>query len=444
VALTTAATLAGLQRGLADAPELRRLCWLSTDDLDETAAADWHPPDVSANSLALVQYTSGSTGQPKGVMISHGNLLHNQRMIQAAFGHSEKSVGVGWLPLFHDMGLIGNVIQPIYLGTSFTLLSPLAFIQKPVRWLRAISRYRGTTSGGPNFAYDLCARKVTPEQAAGLDLSSWDVAFVGAEPVRAQTLARFAAAFEPHGFRPQALYPCYGLAEATLFVSGGVKGAGPVTRAVDGPAPTVVGCGHCWDGQTMRLVDPHSLRPCREGEVGEVWVSGPSVAQGYWARPEETVQTFRAYLGESGEGPFLRTGDLGFLHDGSLFITGRLKDVIIIRGRNHYPEDIELTVQASHPALQSGAGAVFSVEAEGEERLVVVQELQAGGRRHLDHNEVVGDIREAVARHHELEVFAALLLRSGSIPRTSSGKIQRHACRDGYLARSLDVALGPT
>jgi acyl-CoA synthetase (AMP-forming)/AMP-acid ligase II len=353
------------------------------------------------------------------------------------------------------MGLIGKVLQALYLGTPCVLMSPVAFLQRPCRWLQAISRYRATTSGGPNFAYDLCVRKITPEQMAGVDLSSWDVAFVGAEPVRAEVLAKFSAAFRPYGFDPRAFYPCYGMAEATLLVSGGLKAALPVVRSVDGqaledhravPCPSdrpgarsVVGCGRSWGGQAIRIVDPATATACPDGRVGEIWVSGPSVAQGYYNRPEESAQTFQAHLADTGEGPFLRTGDLGFVEDGEVFVTGRLKDVIIIRGRNHYPQDLEATVQESHPALQPGGGAAFAVEVEGEERLVVVQEVQPSFRRGLEAQRVIGDIRQAVARHHELEAYAVFLLNVGGVPRTSSGKVQRRACRAGLLSGDLEV-----
>ncbi|MEG3960560.1 AMP-binding protein, partial [Microcoleus sp. herbarium2] len=392
---------------------------------------------------------------PKGVMVSHGNLLHNEQMIQQAMQHTEKTIVVGWLPLFHDMGLIGNVLQPMYLGIPCILMSPLAFLQRPLRWLQAISRYKATTSGGPNFAYELCVSKITYEQREALDLSSWDVAFNGSEPVRAEMLDRFATAFEPCGFRREAFYPCYGMAETTLLVSGKLKAALPVLKTVQGNAleqhrvvsasgendgvRTLVGCGQTLLEQQIVIAHPDTLIRCQPTEVGEIWVWGNSVAQGYWNRPEETQTTFRAYLVDTGEGPFLRTGDLGFLQEGELFVTGRLKDLIIIRGRNHYPQDIELTVEQSHPVLQLNRTAAFSVEVNGQERLVVAYELERTSRRNLDVDEVVGAIRKAVSQQHDLEVYGVLLLKPGSIPKTSSGKIQRHACKAGFLAESLSV-----
>jgi acyl-CoA synthetase (AMP-forming)/AMP-acid ligase II len=456
VVLTTKAILADLEQDISQESELRGLNWLATGALAGDSAPDaWREPDVRPETLAFLQYTSGSTGNPKGVMVSHANLLHNERMIQQAFGHTGQTVVAGWLPLFHDMGLIGNVLQSLYLGVNCILMPPMAFLQRPFRWLEAISRYRATTSGAPNFAYDLCARKVTEQQAASLDLSSWAVAFSGAEPVRAETLEQFANKFAPYGFRKDAFYPCYGLAEATLLVSGGAHAAAPPLYAVEAdsleqnrvvPAPgdsksirTLVSCGWPWDTQRIAIVDSETFRRCPEGRVGEIWVAGPSVAQGYWNRPEETRQTFQAYVQETNEGPFLRTGDLGFIQNGELFVTGRLKDMIVIRGRNYYPQDIERLVQESHPSLEEGRGVAFSVDRLGEERLVIAQEIKYTHRRSLDVAEVTGNIREAVAQQFGIDILAVVLLKSGGVQRTSSGKIQRRTCRADFLANRLDL-----
>ncbi len=450
VALTNAATLAKVDALLDQAPQLKGMLWLATEDAPAGLAETWRRPDVNSDTLAFLQYTSGSTALPKGVMVSHGNLMHNERLIQQACEHTEQSTFVGWLPLYHDMGLIGNVFQPIYLGAACVLMSPVAFLQRPLRWLEAISRYRAATSGGPNFAYDLCVRKITSEQRASLDLSSWTIAFNGAEPVRAETMERFAAAFQDCGFRRQAFYPCYGLAEATLFVSGGHKdaeyssleiqaaafGDNQVKEAnAEDEAQTLISCGRTLLDQRLIIVDPQSLQRCSSEQVGEIWLAGQSVAQGYWNKPEETQKTFRAYIAETGDGPYLRTGDLGFIREGELFVTGRLKDLIIIRGRNHYPQDIELTVERCHAALRPGCGAAFSVELEREERLAITQEIDH--RQQFDPDEVFDSIRRAVADEHELQPHIIVLLKSGSIPKTSSGKIQRHACRAGLLAKSL-------
>ncbi|NEO37006.1 MAG: fatty acyl-AMP ligase [Moorea sp. SIOASIH] len=457
-ALTTTSLLTELTSRFAQHPALGRLHLLATNKCDRDQGLDWSEPTLDSSNLAFLQYTSGSTGTPKGVMVSHGNLLHNQRMVKHAFGHSEQTIFVGWLPLFHDMGLIGNVLQPLYLGIPCILLSPLAFLQMPIRWLKAISRYKATTSGGPNFAYDLCIRKVKPEQLATLDLSSWDVAFTGAEPVRAETLEQFAAKFGPCGFRKEAFYPCYGMAEATLFVSGGLKTEPPVICSVDGKAleqnqvipvckevtgaRKVVGCGQPWLDQKIAIVDPESLRLCADNQVGEIWVSGASVAGGYWRRPKETKQTFHGYIADTGHGPFMRTGDLGFVNNGELFVTGRLKDIIIICGRNHYPQDIELTVEQSHQGLRPSAGAAFTVELGNEERLVVVQEVERSYWQKLDVDEVVENICQAVASEHQLQVYDVALIKPGSIPKTSSGKIQRYNCRVGFLTGSLNGVPG--
>jgi acyl-CoA synthetase (AMP-forming)/AMP-acid ligase II len=403
-------------------------------------------------------------------MITHGNLLHNSALIQQVCKHTPETRGVTWLPFYHDMGLIGCILHPLDVGLPVTFLSPVAFLQRPLRWLQAITRTRGTTSGGPPFAYDLCVRKITPEQRASLDLSSWDVAFVSAEPIRPEILERFAATFAPCGFRREAFYPCYGLAEATLLAAGGPKAAPPVMFAVqhapleqnrvvaatgeeDG-TQTLVGCGQSLGDQEIVIVHPETLTRCLPNEVGEIWIAGGSVAQGYWNRPKETERTFQAYLAETGEGPFLRTGDLGFLRDGELFVTGRLKDLIIVAGHNHYPQDIELTVERSHPAVRPDGCAAFSVDIDGEERLVIVAEVE---RRTFEEgttwsemgalvvartpgaSEIVQAIRRAVAESHELRVHAVLLLRPGTIPKTSSGKIQRHICRTSFLAGSTTV-----
>src|SRR5829696_6493792 len=453
VALTTTRILSRLERRSAYAPEMKSLRWLATDDDGKDPASKWRRPAVGANTLALLQYTSGSTAAPKGVMLTHANLLHNLAMIYHALGHTSHSQMVIWLPPYHDMGLIGGLLQPLYAGLPVALMSPTSFLQHPLKWLQAISRLRAHTSGGPNFAYDICARRSTPEERATLDLSSWEVAFTGAEPVRQETLERFAAAFAPCGFRREAFYPAYGLAEATLFVSGGLKTAPPVVLPVKGAelqrdrvvpvsveeesARMLVGCGRTLADQKVVVVDPNSLTRCPHDRVGEVWVSGSSVAQGYWGRVEETKHAFRAYLADTGEGPFLRTGDLGFLHHGELFVTGRLKDLIVIRGSNHYPQDIEQTLEQSHAAVRPGGCAAFSVGSDEGEQLVVVQELERRYVTSADMSEVVASIRRAVAEHHGLEVHAIALLKTGSLSKTSSGKIQRGATRAAYTDGTL-------
>ncbi|MEO1351549.1 MAG: AMP-binding protein [Cyanobacteria bacterium J06635_15] len=453
VALTTTAAWATMSHQAAQVPDLATLAWFSTDQLALEQAINWQAPPITSDTLAFLQYTSGSTGKPKGVMVSHGNLLNNLQGIQQVFGHTSESRGVIWLPPYHDMGLIGGVLQPLYTGFPMTLMSPVLFLQKPIRWLHAISQHRATISGGPNFAYDLCVRKIRPDQMADLDLSDWDIAFTGAEPIRPETLAQFSQTFAPYGFRQTAFYPCYGMAEATLLIAGGHKDTQPIVQPVDGAAlerhqvvpaveasasdRTIVSCGQTTPDHQLYIVHPETLTPCSIGQVGEIWISGPSVAQGYWQQPEATAQTFQAYLADTGVGPFLRTGDLGFELNGQLFVTGRLKDLIIIRGQNHYPQDIEHTVTASHPALPANAGAAFAIDVEGAEQLVVVQEVERSHLRKLDVKAVMGAIRQAIATHHGLDLHVAVLVRPGSIPKTSSGKIQRQACRAAFLANDL-------
>jgi amino acid adenylation domain-containing protein len=424
--------------------------WIAFEEIAPVGSADWRKPDLAHSDIGFLQYTSGSTATPKGVIVSHGNLMANEEKIRKWFGQSRDSVIVSWLPLYHDMGLIGSVLQSLYVGAHCILFSPVAFLQSPVKWLQAISHFRATTSGGPNFAYDLCVRKVTAEELTDVDLSSWAVAFNGAEPVRADTLERFASRFAVCGFRREAFRPCYGLAESTLLATVGGS-TGPVTRTVqadalaanrvvdaaeDGNSRVLVGCGSIDNEEELRIVNPSTLAPCAPGEVGEIWLSGPSVAQGYWRKAEETKESFCATL-NGDEGHFLRTGDLGVVVAGQVFVTGRLKDLIIIRGRNHYPQDIERTVELSHPALRQGCGAAFSVEVGQEERLVVVQEID----RHdpAAAREAVARIKAAVSEEHELQFHAIALLQRGAVPKTSSGKIQRHLCKSAFIAGTLPV-----
>ncbi|ACK71148.1 AMP-dependent synthetase and ligase [Gloeothece citriformis PCC 7424] len=490
IALTTESIRNAVEQQWNDDEIIANLEWLATDQLSDNLTDQWQKPNVEQNTLAFIQYTSGSTGTPKGVMITHGNLLHNSSLIYKCYGHSQDSQGLVWLPFYHDMGLIGGVLQPLYGGFPVTLMSPVDFLQKPLRWLQAITNYRATTTGGPNFAYDLCLRKITPEQMETLDLSSWRVAFTGAEPVQPTTLKEFADKFKSCGFRYQAFYPCYGMAEATLFISGKMDSRPPVVLPVDEKAleenqviisssesaRLLVGCGQGSSDQKLIITNPDTLTPCSPEQVGEIWVKGPSVGQGYWNQPQKTAETFQAYLKDSLEGPFLRTGDLGFLReDGELFVTGRLKDVIIIRGRNHYPQDIEMTVEQSHEALIPHRSAAFTVQMKNEEKLVVVAEVERryqnlseksetkqdqalskelSERRQQEYIDpgfdiqlyqppifeaIIGNIQQAVVANHGLQVHQILLLRVGSIPKTSSGKIQRYACRQGFLEDTLTV-----
>ena len=453
VALTTDKVLSRVEGLIDETPHLKQLAWLDTCHVPAGMEQQWELPDIHGETLAFLQYTSGSTGTPKGVILNHANLVHNSALIAHAFEHTRTSLGVFWLPSYHDMGLIGGILQPIYVGRPNVLMSPMTFLQKPFRWLSAITRFRATSAGGPNFAYEHCIQKITPEQRKQLDLSSWKLAFNGAEPVRAETLRRFAETFAPCGFRAEAFYPCFGLAEATLIVSGGYVAKPPIIRSFDSTALTqgkvqevaagsptardLVGCGQTLPDQKIVIADPETRTTCSPSEIGEIWVSGPSMAQGYWKRPEVTEATFHAHLQDTGDGPFLRTGDLGFMLDGELYVTGRLKDLIILRGVNYYPQDIELTVQRCHPRLRADCGAAFAVEKDGREQLGLVFEVER--HKQGQFGEVFQAIRRSVAGEHDLNVDAIVLIRAGTVPKTSSGKIQRHACRQSYLDGTLDV-----
>jgi 8-amino-7-oxononanoate synthase len=469
VALTTRDVLDRFDALRATAPSLEHLIWKVDSEIDSAWADRWERPDIDGNTLAFLQYTSGSTGTPKGVMLSHENLLHNSLRIMQAFEITRSQSGVFWLPSFHDMGLIGGILVPLYGGKFNVLMSPVAFLQKPLRWLQAISKYRATISGGPNFAYELCVRKTTPEQRAALDLSSWSLAFNGAEPVRAETIDAFCEAFAPCGFRREAFYPCYGLAESTLMVTGGMKFEPPVIRSFDASsietgqalsrpanAPGIrrlVGSGRELDGQDVLIVDPQTREALSPGRVGEIWVSGPSVAQGYWNRPDASAETFGAMLAQHDHrpaegpmatwrpnaGPYLRTGDLGFFDAGELFVAGRLKDLIIIRGRNHYPQDIEHAVERASSLVRAGSVAAFAVDVADRERVVVVAEVERGKREPVEVATAFEAIRKLLATEHELAVEAIVLVRPNSVPKTSSGKIQRHACKRQFLDNALEV-----
>lgn len=452
-ALATAETQSKIKAAIDELAEGRDLQWIRTDEEDDGAgrADSWDVPDIDPGAIAMVQYTSGSTTTPKGAALTHRNLLHNMESIRRVWDGDDTAISVFWLPSHHDMGLIGGVLSMLYVGCTTHLMSPSSFVKRPMRWLEALSRHRATFTAAPNFAYHLCVEHSTAEQRAALDLSNLATAMNGAEPVQATTLKQFAEAFAPAGFRPEAFCPVYGLAEATLLVSGGSDAELPVVAHVDRTGlqsdrvvdarpglpstVTLVGCGQPRGGQQVVVVDPVTHRPCGTDEVGEIWIAGPSVGWGYWARPEETAQTFSAVLPETSAGPFLRTGDLGFLRAGELFITGRCKDLVVIRGGNYYPNDIERTVQECHPVLVSGRGAVFAITPGlgAVEQLVVVQEVDQQRDPAVDLAEVAATVRNAVAERYGLEPNAVLLVPHVSIPTTSSGKIQRSQCRRQFL-----------
>ena len=437
------------------APELAALTWVDLDagPLDagpRAAAEEFRPVQVRPEDISFLQYTSGSTALPKGVAISHQALMLNERLIAHSMGLGPDEIIVCWLPLFHDMGLIGNILQTLYLGAEAILIPPMAFVQRPVRWLDAISRYGGTMSGAPNFAYDLCVRRIPPAERSGLDLSSWRLAFNGAEPIRAVTLDRFVEAFGPSGFDARAVYPCYGLAESTVLATGSRRLAGSTTTAVDqdalqdgwfvpGGDHLLVGCGTPMLHRRVEIVDPVTRRLTEAGRVGEIWLAGPDIASGYWERPEESAETFAAHLADTGAGPFLRTGDLGVLHDGELYVTGRRKDVIIVGGRNHYPQDIEATVEAVDPLVRPSCCVAFSLDRDGSEQVIIVAEIQ-GAATEAELSGIGRSVRVAVSAQHDIQVDQVALVKPGSVPKTSSGKVQRAACRAAFERGELTPA----
>ncbi|MFT7773023.1 amino acid adenylation domain-containing protein [Roseateles sp.] len=410
---------------------------VTVDALESASSptADWAPRRPAPDDLAFLQYTSGSTSAPKGVMVSHGNLMANMRALEEGVSVDARDRFVSWLPLNHDMGLIGGLLQPLHRGVPVALMSPLYFLERPSRWLEAIARHRATISGGPDFAYRLCVERVKPAQIERLDLSCWTVAFSGAEPVRADTMAAFARHCAPAGFNAHALYPCYGLAESTLFVTGGHRGGGLASRAHDGGDRTLVGCGFPVSGHALRIVAPESARVLADGEVGEIWVSGPSVAGGYWDKPRETAAAFVERDGRR----WLRTGDLGLQVDGQLYVAGRLKDLIIVRGHNLYPQDLERAVEAEVDAIRQGRSAAFAVEGPRGEGIGLAVEVARSASRRVSPAALVEALSAAVSAQCGEPLSVVVLLNAGGMPRTTSGKLQRNACRRGWLDGSIDA-----
>jgi acyl-CoA synthetase (AMP-forming)/AMP-acid ligase II len=434
-------------------PALSDLPAQNTETLSSTVEK-WKPPELYENDLAYLQYTSGSTTTPKGVMVSHGNLLHNSSLIELMENNNSESINGSWLPFFHDMGLLEGILQPVYAGFHSVLMPPVAFLKRPIRWFQMISRFRVTSSGGPNSAFDLCLRQINHHQMEGIDLSCWRVCYNGSEPVQKQTIQRFYAAFNKYGLQWNAIRPVYGLAEATLAVSASTVSP-PVFFSVNssafeqhkilssqdgsGEEKTLVASGSIHPNFfETAIVDPESGAFCEADRIGEVWLKGNSVTQGYWNRPEQTLETFQART-KTGEGPYLKTGDLGFIKNGELFITGRCKDLIIIAGRNHYPQDIERTAQCAHPALLQNSGAAFSLEDEGEERLVLINEIAREFIHTINFEEIFGAVRQAVSEEHGIRLWKMNLVRPGTIPKTTSGKIQRANCKLALTTGQLAI-----
>ncbi|MGB3290036.1 MAG: AMP-binding protein, partial [Burkholderiaceae bacterium] len=457
VALTSEALLSATDEWRGSNARLAALSWVAVDGLPDQP--DLRPAAIQADDTAFLQYTSGSTAMPKGVRVSHGNLLHDLRRMGAVWGIGEQSVMISWLPAFHDLGLIFGLLQPLYSGCGSVQMAPNTFLQKPLVWLQAMSQFRGTHSAAPSFAYDLCSRRIAPQDRAGLDLSSMVMTMNAAEPINPAVMEQFVEEFSPHGFRPATFAPAYGLAESTLAVTGNPVGEPPVLRhfdsvalaagrmlpcAADAPAARLLpGSGQALPDVPVAIVDPETLRRCAPGQIGEVWVGGPTIATGYWQRPEESATAFGARInGEPQAGGFLRTGDLGAMMDGELFITGRIKDVIILAGANFYPQDIEWVAQRSHDALRRDNGAAFHLDADGSgngrEQVVLVQEMERS-RRGDATGPVVDAIVQAVWQQLEISLSRIVLVPPGTVLRTSSGKIQRMANKRAYLAGELPV-----
>ena len=437
--------------------------WMATDEIDiPDSEFSYKRVETNGDSIAYLQYTSGSTASPRGVMVTHANVMHNLSALKKDFVVDENSVFVSWLPHFHDMGLVYGLLLPFYAGVPCYFMSPMAFVQRPCRWLNAMTTYQATHSAGPNFSYDLCVDRVSDQQKCGLDLSHWKVALNGAEPVRKDTLARFEQCFSAYGFNHCAFYPGYGLAEATLEVSGGREAHAHscVSLTLDSLQrdrdmsinkernKEFVGCGRVAPDTRVAIVDPSTFTECETGDIGEVWVSGPSVTLGYWNRKNESADTFNCFMNPGGEGPFLRTGDLGFIKDGELYIAGRLKDLIIIGGRNIYPQDIEWSVERCHPLVRPGSVAAFAIEDNDKEYFVVVAEIEHNIRsarkskvadKDISLKTINDAIVSVISRDHDLSVYDVVLLPPGGINKTSSGKIQRQACRNAYIGGSLNA-----
>ncbi|STY28223.1 acyl-CoA synthetase [Legionella wadsworthii] len=451
VVLTTKELMVQIKKRIKDHPDCEKIKFIITEDwINEDTIAT--PSFFTEKEIAFLQYTSGSTGKPKGVMINHGNLLHNLIEIEKANGISEEDISVSWLPHYHDMGLIGGILLPLLSNIPAKLMSPLTFLQRPAIWLETMTLYRATATVAPNFAYDLCVSHITEEEKKGLDLSSLQCAMSGSEPIRQSTVARFIRRFASCGFSPQAFYPCYGLAESTLMVTGGKRFQGISHRCLDKEAlnqgkavycesalsegTNIINCGQPIHGCHLVIVNPDTLQECADKEIGEIWIAGHSVAQGYWQLPQETQQTFHARIANSNLS-YLRTGDLGYLDNGSLYVTGRLKEMIIIRGRNYYPHDLEDAIHRCHPQLIEHGCAIFSLEEEDGESLICLQEINKMVQK-SEFEEITKTIRNNLLRSYGIHADVVVLVSRKSVPKTTSGKIQRLLCKEKYLGGELE------
>ncbi len=454
IILATADIHQDLRKANLEGASLEKTHKLSYEEIDMNQSKEWINPEVSDKDIVLLQYTSGSTGNPKGILVSHGNMIHNLECIKQSFGFDENMIVVNWLPNFHDMGLIGCLIEPAFVGGSVVVMPPIRFIQKPVNWLKNITRYKGTCAGAPNFAYDYCADKISTEEMADLDLSSLTLLFNGSEPVRKESIDHFYKTFADYGSTTKQFFPCYGMAEAVLIISGGdyktepiyynvdVRSLeeGKVVSASDGnESRQITACGFPWMGMSVAIIDPETKVPSPKGHIGEIWAKGPSVTQGYWNKPEDTKETFQACIVGTDDGPWMRTGDLGFIHEGQLYVSGRLKDLIIIRGANFFPNDIEHSVENAHEALRKNASAAFSMDIKDQEKLIIIQEIERAYMRDFDEDEIFESIRKAVFADHGIQPDIILLTKMGSIQKTSSGKTQRFAMRAIWKNKELDV-----
>ncbi|MDT8393398.1 MAG: AMP-binding protein [Bacteroidales bacterium] len=454
IILTAKAIRQDLNEISEDRSETKRISILVYEEVNSMMGDQWTDPDIKPDDIALLQYTSGSTGNPRGVMVSHSNIIHNSECIRRAFGFDEHLRGVNWLPNFHDMGLIGCLIQPAYVGAMNIIIPPLQFLQHPDKWFKSIKKYNATNAGGPNFAYEYCNSKIDDEVMKELDLASVSTMFCGAEPIRRNTLENFSKKFSPAGFNSKQFFPCYGLAESVLIVTGGNYQENPVFLEVDAksleaarvlsplsgsPTRTFTACGFPWNGMSVAIVHPEKLSVLPKGEIGEIWVKGDSVAKGYWNDVQATDYAFKAFIAETNDGPWLRTGDLGFIQEGQLFVSGRLKELIILRGSNYFPADIEFTVENCHAAIRHNSSAAFSVDVSGEEKLVVVAEVNRTYVRDLPEAEINDSVQAAIFAEHGIQPYSINLILTGSILKTTSGKIQRRAIKEHWLKNELKV-----